>query len=91
MVKFSSPHAPSTRLIFLCPRTDASPQTCRHSALRVLAVRMSYRVTAVLVFRKPLLTLIMAPMRKSSDAGSATIAKEAVISFPLVRNLKLLI
>jgi hypothetical protein len=52
MVKSSSPNAPSTWLIFLCPRTHASPQTCRHSASSVLAVRISFRVIAVFVFRK---------------------------------------
>ena len=72
MVKSSSPNAPSTWLIFLCPRTHASPQTCHHSASSVLAVRISCRVIAVFVFRKPLFTIIMAPKRKSSDAGSAS-------------------
>ena len=33
MVKSSSPHAPSTSLFSLCPRTHASPQTCHHSSL----------------------------------------------------------
>jgi len=52
MVKFSSPNAPSTWLIFLCPRTHASAQTCHHSASSVLAVRISCRVVAVFTFRK---------------------------------------
>ena len=52
MVKSSSPNTPSTWLIFLCPRTHASPQTCHHSASSVLAVRISCRVIAVFVFRK---------------------------------------
>ena len=52
MVKSSSPGASSTWLIFLCPRTHASPQTCHHSASKVLAVWISYCVIAVFVFRK---------------------------------------
>jgi hypothetical protein len=54
MVKSSSPNAPSTWIIFLFLRTHASPQTCQHSASSVLAVRISCRVIAVCVFRKPL-------------------------------------
>jgi hypothetical protein len=41
MVKSSSPKAPSTWLIFLFPRTHASPQSCRYSASSVLAVRIT--------------------------------------------------
>jgi len=41
MVKSSSPNAPSTWLIFLCPHTHASPQTCYHSASSILAVQIS--------------------------------------------------
>ena len=52
MVKSSSPNAPSTWLIFLRPRTYASPQTCQHSASSVLAVRISRRVIADFVCRK---------------------------------------
>jgi len=52
MVKSSSPNAPSTCLIFLCPRTHSSAQTCQHSASSVLAVRISCRVIAVFVFTK---------------------------------------
>jgi len=52
MVKSSSPNAPSTWPIFLCPHTHTSPQTCHHSASSVLAVQISFRVTAVFVFRK---------------------------------------
>jgi len=47
-------------------------RTCLHSASSVLAVRISFRVFAVFVFGKPLFTVIMAPKRKSSDAGSAS-------------------
>ena len=39
MVKSNNPNAPSTWLIFLCPRTHASPQTYQHSASSVLAVQ----------------------------------------------------
>jgi hypothetical protein len=39
-------------LIFLCPRTHTSPQTCHHSASSVLAVWISCHVLAVFVFRK---------------------------------------
>jgi len=49
MVKSSSPSTPSTWLIFLCPRTHPSTQTCHHSASSVLAVRSSCRVIAVFV------------------------------------------
>ena len=52
MVKSSSPNAPRTWLIFLCPRTHASPQTCHHSASSLLAVRINCHVIAVFVFRK---------------------------------------
>ena len=41
MVKSSSPNPSSTWLIFLFPRTHASPQTCQHSASSVLAVRIT--------------------------------------------------
>ena len=52
MMKSSSPNAPITCLIFLCPRTHASPETCHHSASSALAVRISCRVISVFVFRK---------------------------------------
>jgi len=52
MVKYSSPNASSTWLIFLCPRTHASSQTCHHSAASVLAVPISRRVITVFVLRK---------------------------------------
>ena len=52
MVKSSSPNAPRTWLIFLCPRTLTSPQTCHHSASSILAVRISCWVIAVFVFRQ---------------------------------------
>jgi len=68
MVKFSSPYAPSTWLIFVCPRTHASLQICHHSASSVLAVQISCRVIKVFV----LFTLIVAPNHTSSDAGSAS-------------------
>jgi hypothetical protein len=54
MVKSSSPNVPSTLIIFLCPRTHASPQTCHHSASSILTVRISCHVIAVFVFRKQL-------------------------------------
>jgi hypothetical protein len=43
MVKSSSPNAPSTWLIFLCPHTHASLQTC-HSASSVLPVWISCHI-----------------------------------------------
>jgi len=52
MVKSRSSNAHRTWLIFLCPRTHASPQTCRHSACSVLAFRISCRIIAVFVLRK---------------------------------------
>ena len=52
MVKSSSPNAPSTWFIFLCPRNHTSPQTCHHSASSVLAVRISCHAIAVFMFRK---------------------------------------
>jgi hypothetical protein len=52
MVKSSSPNAPSTCLIFLCPHSHTCPQTCHHSASSVLAVQISCHVIAVFVFRK---------------------------------------
>ena len=51
-MKSSSPNAPSTWLIFLCPRTHASPQTFHHSASSLFAVRISCRAIAMFVFRK---------------------------------------
>jgi hypothetical protein len=71
-VKPNSPNAPSTWLIFLCPHTHPYPQTCQYSFSSILAVRISCRIIAVFVFRKPLFTLIMDPKRKSSDGGSAS-------------------
>jgi hypothetical protein len=41
MVKSSSPNIPSSWLIFLCPCTHTSPQTCHHSASSILAVWIS--------------------------------------------------
>ena len=52
MVKSSSPSAPITWLIFLCPHTYASSQTCHHSASSVLTVRISCHIITVFVFRK---------------------------------------
>jgi len=72
MVKSSSPNGPSAWLIFLCARTHASPQTCPHSVSSILAVRISCRVIAEFVFRKPLFTVIMAQKRNSSDTASAS-------------------
>jgi len=51
-VTSSSPNTPSTLLIFLRPRTHASPPSCHHSASSVLAVAISCRVIAVFMFRK---------------------------------------
>ena len=90
MVKSSSPNAPSTWLIFLCPRTHASPQTCHHSASSVLAVRISCRVIAVFVFRKPSFTVIIAPERKSSDAGSASKPKRSRDILSISEKVKIL-
>jgi len=42
MVRSSSPNASSTWLIFLCPRTHASPQTFHHSASSDLTVLCSW-------------------------------------------------
>ena len=52
MIKTSSPNAPSTWLIFFCPCTRASSQTCHHSASSILAVWISCCVIAVFIFRK---------------------------------------
>jgi len=52
MVKSSSPNAPSTWLVFLCPRTHASMQNCHHSASSVLASRISCCVIAAFLFEK---------------------------------------
>jgi hypothetical protein len=54
MVKFSSPNAPSTWLIFLCPHTQASLQNLPPSASSILNVYISCCVITVFVFRKPL-------------------------------------
>ena len=77
MVKSSSLNASSTWLILLSPRTHASPQTCHHSASSVLAVRISFRAIAVIVFRKHLFTVTVTPKHKSSDAGSASKPKRS--------------
>jgi len=74
MVKSSSPNA----LIFLCPRTHASPQTCHHSASGILAVPISCNIITVFVFRKPLFTVIMAPKCKSSDPGCASRSRDVL-------------
>jgi len=52
MVKSGNPNVPSTWLIFLCPCTHGSLQTCQNSASSVLAVQISCRVIAVFKFRK---------------------------------------
>jgi hypothetical protein len=54
MVKSSRPNAPSTWLVFLCPRTQLPCRTCLYSATSILAVHISCCVVAVFVFRKPL-------------------------------------
>jgi hypothetical protein len=54
MVKSSSPNAPSTWLIFLCPVRTLPHRTCLHSASSVLTVHISCCVIAAFVFRKPL-------------------------------------
>jgi len=90
MVKSSSPNVPSTWLIFLCPCTHASPQTCHHSASGILAVRISCRVTAVFVFRKPLFTVIIAPKLKSSDVSSASKPKRSRDVLSISEKVKIL-
>ena len=77
MVKSSSPNAPSTWLISLCPHTPISTQTWHHSASSVLAVWISCRAIVVFLFRKPLLTVKMAPKCKGSNAGSASKPKRS--------------
>jgi len=70
----------------MCPILDSSSfvpvpmlpcRTCLHSASSILAVHISCRVIEVFVFRKSLFTIIMAPKRKSSDAGSASKPKRS--------------
>jgi len=90
MVKSSSPNAPSTWLIFLCPRTHSSTQTCQHSASSVLAVRISWRVIAMFVFRKPLFTVIMASKRKSTDFGCASKPKKGRDFLSISEEVKIL-
>jgi hypothetical protein len=51
-VKPSSPNVPSNWLIFLCPHTHASLQTCRHSASSVLAVPISCCVISSVCVQK---------------------------------------
>jgi len=62
---------------FFVPHTYASLEICHHSVCSILAVWISCRIIAVFVFRKPLFTILMAPKRKSSDAGSASKPKRS--------------
>ena len=90
IAKSSTPIAPSTWLIALCPRSHASPQTCHHSASSVLAVRISCRVMAMFLFIKPLFTVIMAPKRKSNDTGSASKRKRSRDVLPISEKVTIL-
>jgi hypothetical protein len=72
VVKSISPNAPSTWLIFLCPRAHTSPQTWHHSVSSVLAVQISGSIITMFLFIKHLFTVIIVPKRKRSDAGSAS-------------------
>jgi len=51
---------------------------------------MTCRVTAVLVFRKPLFTVIMARKRKNSDADSASKPKRSRDGLSISEKLKIL-
>ena len=90
MVKSSSPNAPSTWLIFLCPHIHASPQTCHHSASSILAVLISCHAITVFVFREPLFTVIMASKCKSSDAGSVSKPKRRRDDVSISEKVKIL-
>jgi hypothetical protein len=65
-------------------------RTCLHSASSIPAVHISYSVIAVLVFRKPSFTVIMAPERKSSDGGSASEPKRSCDVFSISEKVKIL-
>jgi hypothetical protein len=52
-------------------------RTCLHSASSILAVHISCHVITVLMFRKPLFVIIMAPKCKSSESGSASKPKRS--------------
>ena len=71
-------------------RTHASPQTCHPSASDAHAVRITCRVIAVFLFRKPLFAVIMAPKHKSSDAGSASEPKRSCDVLSISRKVKIL-
>ena len=90
MLKSSSPNSRSTWPIPLCHRNLPAKQTCLHSACSVLAIRMICRVTAVFVFRKSLFIVRMAPMRKGSDAGSASKPKRSRDVLSICEQLKIL-
>jgi len=90
MVKPSSPNTSRTSLIFLCLCTHASPPTCHHFASSILAVRISCHVITVFVFRKPLLTIIMLPKCKSSDAGTASKPKRIHDILSISEKVKIL-
>jgi len=89
-VKPSSPNAPTTWLIFLCSHTHTSPQTCHHPASSVLPVQISCCIIAVFVFRKPLLTVIMIPKHKSSDAGRVSKPKRSCDVLLISEKVKIL-
>ena len=90
MGKSSSLNAPSTWLIFLCPRTHASPQTCHHSASSVLTVQISCHIIAVFGFRKPLFIVILVPKHKSSDASNAYKPKRICDVLSISEKVKIL-
>jgi len=91
-VKPRSPNAPSSLLdsSSTVHVPTPSPQTCHHSVSSVLAVRISCRVIAVFLFRKPLFTVIMSPKRNSSDAGSASKPKRSRDVLSISEKVKIL-
>jgi len=90
MVKSSSQNKPSRDLSSFVPYTHASPQTCHHSASSVLFVRISCCFIAVVVFRKPIFTVIIAPSCKSSNAGSASNPKRSCDVLYINEKVKIL-
>ena len=64
--------------------------SCRHFAFIFLAVRISCRVVAVFVFRKPLFTVTMVPMGKSIDAGSVSKPKRSRDVLSISEKVKIL-
>ena len=72
------------------PHNHASPQTWHFSASSVLAVRISCRVIALFLFRKPLFTVKMAPKHTSSYAGSASKPKRSHDVLSISEKVKIL-